>query len=89
MAPITSNTLVDDDRSQAQRWLVHEKQPWLRHQRAADGQHLLLAAAQGAGLLAASLGQPREQGVDPGQGLRVRGAGVRSVGAEVQVVAAR
>jgi hypothetical protein len=36
----------------------------LRHQRAADGQHLLLAARQVAGLRAAALVQAREVAVD-------------------------
>ena len=38
----------DDGRRQPRRGLVHQQAARARHQRAADGQHLLLAAAQGA-----------------------------------------
>ena len=41
--------LVDDDRRQSQRWLVHEQDSWAGHQGPADGEHLLLPAAQTAG----------------------------------------
>jgi hypothetical protein len=43
--------LVGHARAQAQAGLVQQQQPGLGHQRAADGQHLLLAAAEGAGQL--------------------------------------
>jgi hypothetical protein len=41
----------------------------LGHQRPANRQHLLLAAAQGAGQLLAALRQHREQFMNPAQGL--------------------
>src|SRR5205809_1376959 len=34
----------DDEWRQAERRLVHQQKPWPRHQRPADGHHLLLAA---------------------------------------------
>ena len=36
-------------RRQPERWLVEQQQARQAHQRPPDGQHLLLAAAQGAG----------------------------------------
>src|SRR3712207_7034198 len=56
---------VDDHRGQAQRRLVEEQQLGLGHQRAADGQHLLLAAGHRAALLPLALLEAREQRVDP------------------------
>ncbi|MFN8202665.1 MAG: hypothetical protein U0S48_08880 [Solirubrobacteraceae bacterium] len=58
---------VDVDRGQPDRGLVEDQQPRLQQQRAGDGQHLLLAAAQRARPLASTLAQHREQldrGVD-------------------------
>ena len=50
------------ERRQAERRLVEQQQPRLRHQRAADRDHLLLAARQLAGRAASSLSaQRREQ----------------------------
>ena len=44
--------LLDDQRREAERGLVEQHQARPQHQRAADRQHLLLAARQRAGLLA-------------------------------------
>ena len=44
--------LLHDERSQPEGGLVQQHQPRAQHQRAADRQHLLLAAGQGARLLA-------------------------------------
>src|SRR5437588_414582 len=52
---------LDHDRRQAHRRLVKGKQDRSCHQRAADCQHLLLAAAQGAGELAPPFGQNGEE----------------------------
>jgi hypothetical protein len=52
--------LLDQQRRQAERGLVQDQQPRLGHQAAADGQHLLLAAAQRAGELPRALAQPRK-----------------------------
>ena len=41
--------LVDHDRREAERWFVHDQQLGAGHQRPADGEHLLLAAAEPAG----------------------------------------
>ena len=49
------------DGGQAHRGLVEEDQPGPRHEGPADGQHLLLAAGEAAGPLAAPLGQDREE----------------------------
>jgi hypothetical protein len=48
-------------RREAERGLVQQQQSRRRHQRAADRDHLLLAAAHGAGDLRAALGKAREQ----------------------------
>ena len=55
--------LLYQQRGKAHRRLVQHHQPGLCHQGAAHGQHLLLAAGQRAGNLAAALGQPRETAV--------------------------
>jgi len=61
----------------------------MRHEGPADGQHLPLAAAHGAGELAHALGEPGEEG----QHLRQVGglvrAGAGEIGAEQQVLAHR
>ena len=56
--------LLDIERRQAHRRLVHADQPRPGHQRAADRHHLLLAAGQRAGDLVAALLHAREQRVD-------------------------
>ena len=75
--PDRGHDLGDDLRRQALRRLVHQQHARVLHQRAADRQHLLLAAGQMRGDLVLSLGKPREHaehGVDgPG---RVPAAGV-------------
>ena len=48
--------LRDDQRREAEKRLVEEQQARLAHQRAADRQHLLLAAGQRSGGLLAPLG---------------------------------
>ena len=53
--------LVDEHRRQAHRRLVHQQQLRPRHQRAADRDHLLLAARQRAGILVEPLLDAREQ----------------------------
>ena len=50
--------LLHDDRCQALRHLVGEDEPGRGHQRAADGEHLLLAAGQASRALAVALAQP-------------------------------
>ena len=56
---------LDDDRRQAFERLVHQQQRRVAHQRAADRQHLLLAARQLVAAVAPPLGQRREEIVDP------------------------
>src|SRR5690606_19116182 len=53
--------LLDDDRRKAQRGFVEQQQPGFAHLRAADGEHLLFAAAHGAGALVEAFLQAREQ----------------------------
>ena len=55
---------LDDDRREPFRRLVHDQAIRIGHQRAADRQHLLLAARQRLGALVAALVQAREQRVD-------------------------
>jgi hypothetical protein len=54
----------DDNGRQAQGQLLDHEQPGARHQRPPEGEHLLLATGERAGLLAAALAQQREQLVD-------------------------
>ena len=63
--------LAHDQRRQAKRGLVQQQQARARHQRAADGQHLALAARQGGGHLRAPLPQAREDGEDLVHALRL------------------
>ena len=53
--------LLDEDRREAERRLVEEEQLRAGHERATDGEHLLLAARQGAALLCRPLAKPREE----------------------------
>ena len=56
---------LDDDRGEAFGRLVHDQAVRVGHKAAADREHLLLAAREGARALIAPLAQTREQGVDP------------------------
>src|ERR1700722_14998159 len=56
--------LVDHRRGEAEARLVEHKQFRLAHRRAAERQHLPLAARQRAGALAPPLGQPRKEAED-------------------------
>ena len=72
--------LGDDLRREAFRRLVHQQHARIGHQRAADREHLLLAAGKIGRHLRAPLGEPREHGEHrlggprrvrlPGSGLR-------------------
>src|SRR5262249_58982447 len=53
--------LPRDERGQAQRGLVEEKQAGAAHERARDREHLLLAAREGAAALMQPFFQPWEQ----------------------------
>ena len=56
--------LLHQDGGQAHGGLVQHQQPGVAHQRPADGQHLLLAAGEGAGDLPPTLLQSGELGID-------------------------
>ena len=73
-------------RRQAERRLVEEQHLRLRHQRARDGQHLLLAAGERSGVLLDALLQHREEREDP-LVLRLLDLVLAQVGAELEVVA--
>ena len=75
---------LDDDRREAERRLVEQEDRRLRHQRAADREHLLLAAGQAAGALAGALLQAREIAEDPLDALRNSSPGA-GIGADLQV----
>ena len=70
----------DHERREAERRFVEHEQARSHEQRAADGQHLLLAARQRARLLAPPLGEAREIAEHPVEVLPDR----RSVGADVR-----
>ena len=56
--------LFDQDRRQPHGGFIQQQHFGLRHERPADGQHLLLAARQGPRDLSAPFLQPGEQGED-------------------------
>src|SRR5499433_1448490 len=56
--------LLDQDRGEPERGLVHQQELGGAHQPAADGDHRLLAARHGAGDLRAALAQSGEQAID-------------------------
>src|SRR5712671_958004 len=56
---------LDDDRSQAERRLIHQQKPRTRHQRARHRQHLLLSAGQSSCKLLAALIQTRKARIHP------------------------
>src|ERR1700733_4339438 len=64
-APDDAADLGDDQRRQALRRLVEQKNPGISHQRAPDRQHLQFAAGERAGDLRVALAQPRKHSVDP------------------------
>ena len=66
--------VADHQRRDAQRRLVHEEQSRSRHQGPADGEHLLLAAGEGAGQLVAPLAQDAEEAVDFFEAVAIAGA---------------
>ena len=68
--------LLHQDGRQPHGGLIQHQKLGLAHQRPADGQHLLLAAAEGAGHLAAPLLQAGEALVDVLNALRRVGAGL-------------
>src|SRR5262249_10353099 len=57
--------LAHEERGQPFRGLVEEKQVGIAHEGATDGQHLLLAARELVGAVAAALAQPGEELVHP------------------------
>src|SRR5881396_325020 len=77
---------LHDARGQAERRLVEDEQARGRHQRATDGDHLLLAARERTHELAAALAQDREDRVDLLQSLHAAGVGMRRERAEVEML---
>src|SRR5665647_231623 len=63
-APDDGEDLLHQDRRQAERGLVQQQQGRAVHQRAADHEHLLLAARELPGRLVEPFAQPREIPVD-------------------------
>jgi hypothetical protein len=59
--------LLHDNRRETRRGFVEQQEPRLRHQRATDRAHLLLAAGQRSGELPAPLFEAREELVDKGE----------------------
>ena len=70
--------LADDARRQAERQLVEQQDPRVGDERPPDRHRLLLAARELRRALAAPLGHPREELVDPLDGPRARPAAVRA-----------
>ena len=84
-ARIDRENLVDQDRRKTHRWLVEQQQPRLCHQRAADREHLLLAAGQRAGRRLPHRIEHRKQGEDARK-LRFQIGVAARPGAEPQIV---
>ena len=61
---MTVEDLLHDERREAERRLVEEEQARPAHQRAGDGEHLLLAARQGAAALVQALLEARKDRAD-------------------------
>src|SRR5262249_32739898 len=78
--------LVDDLRRQAERGLVEEQEPRRRHQRAPDGDDLLLTAGERAGELASALAQDGEGRVDALEALGAPRARRRRVAADLEIL---
>src|SRR5579859_3394973 len=78
--------LLDNDRREAGGGFVEQEELRLRHQCPADRAHLLLAARQRAGELAAPLFEAREEVVDEGETLAEFGARGANEGADAQIV---
>ena len=78
--------LLADQRRQAERRLVEQKQTRMRHQRPADAHHLLLAAAHGADNLLLALGQARKQRQDLAETCRLVLACAPGIGPQQQVL---
>ena len=74
------------DRREPGRGFIEQKQFRIRHQRAADRAHLLLAARHGAGHLMAALLHARKQIEHERQPLVVAGARLRHEGAHLEIV---
>ena len=74
--------LIDHQWGQAQARFVEQQHLWPRHQRAPDGDHLLLPARQTSGRVGPLVTQDRKQGVDALQfdlvACRVAAVGVRA-----------
>ena len=78
--------LLHHERREPGRRLVHQQHLRLRHQRAADRAHLLLAARHGAGRLRAAVLQPRKEAVDLVELLGEARARRRDEGADAQIL---
>ena len=77
---------LDDQRRKAERGFIENQQTRLRDERAADRQHLLLAAGEHAGALMAALLQDREILIHPIKS-RVEGAArAPAISAELQII---
>ena len=82
--------VVDHLRREAERRLVEQQQLRRRHQGPGDRQLLLLAAGQGAGRLAAPLGEDREELEHLLRGSRATAAAIAPArGAEAQILGDR
>ena len=78
--------LADDHRREPERRLVEHQQARARHQRAAEGEHLLLAAGERPGRLPLALGEPGEE-LEHAPAVGVGVAVAADVRAELQVLA--
>src|SRR6267143_3617219 len=79
--------LLDQHRREAKGWLVEQEQSWPGHEGPSDGEHLLLAAAEGSGPLLQPLAQAREI-LEHARRILARGAEIASrVPTEQQILA--
>ena len=77
-----SGDLFHQQGRQPQRRLIEQEQTRPGHEGAAEGEHLLFLAAEGAPELTAAVAQPREERVDAREALRGTRAVVDEVGAD-------
>src|SRR3989442_1721491 len=71
---------------EAERWLVEQEEPWPRHETPSDGEHLLLAAGEGARSLPLALPESREEAEHAVEARPASGPGIGGPRAHLEVL---